>query len=337
MRGRELLCEGYCCRRSRETATEWQGVGHLLRVDEDAPEPPLLRPQLIAQGWSDGELRRRRRSGELVSLCRGAYLVAGDARLSDDVATHALLVESAGPLVAADAVLSHVSAAVLHRLPIWNVPLDRVHRTRARRTGARRTGSTALHAAPLTAGEITEVDGRPVTTLARTLVDLARTLGFEEAVVLVDAALHRHLVSVEALDEALARAAGWPGCPNARRVVAFADRGAMSVGESRSRVAMARFGLPAPVLQWEVTSEVGRLGKVDFAWPEHRVVGEFDGQVKYGKYLRPGQDAGEAVFAEKQREDRIRDEGLRVVRWVWAELRLFAAVADRIRRAHAAR
>lgn len=306
-------------------------------MDEDAPRSPLLRPQLIAQGWSDGELRRRRRSGELVSLRRGAYLDSDDARLADAVATHALVIESGRPLTADDAVLSHVSAAVLHGLPIWNVPLDRVHRTRARRTGARRTGSTDLHAAPLTAEEITEIGGRPVTTLARTLVDLARTLGFEEAVVLVDAALHRHLVDAGALAEALARAAGWPGCPNARRVVEFADPGSMSVGESRSRVAMARFGLPAPVLQWEVTSDIGWLGKVDFAWPELRVVGEFDGRVKYGKYLRPGQGAGDAVFAEKQREDRIRDEGLRVVRWVWAELRQFAAVAGRIRGALAAR
>lgn len=306
-------------------------------MDEDAPRSPLLRPQLIAQGWSDAELRRRRRSGELMSLRRGAYLDAADTRLSDAVATHTLLIESAAPLMAEDAVLSHVSAAVLHRLPIWNVPLDRVHRTRARRTGARRTGATVLHTAPLTTEEITEVGGRPVTTLARTLVDLARTLGFEEAVVLVDAALHQHLVTTEALGEALARAAGWPGCPNARRAVAFADRRSMSVGESRSRVAMARSGLPAPVLQWEVTSQVGRLGRVDFAWPGLGVVGEFDGQVKYGKYLRPGQSPGDAVFAEKQREDRIRDEGLRVVRWVWAELRHFAAVAERIRRAHMAR
>lgn len=306
-------------------------------MDEYAPRAPLLRPQLIAQGWSDGELRRRRRSGELVSLCRGAYLGAGDERLSDAVATHALLIESGRPLTAGDAVLSHTSAAVLHGLPLWNVPLDRVHRTRDRRTGARRTGSTVLHAAPLTAEEVTEVDGRPVTSVARTLVDLARALDFEEAVVLVDAALHRHLVDVEALEEALTRASGWLGCPKARRVVKFADRGSMSVGESRSRVAMARFGLPAPVLQWEVTSEIGWLGKVDFAWPGLGVVGEFDGQVKYGKYLRPGQDAGDAVFTEKQREDRIRDEGIRVVRWVWAELRQFAAVAERIRRALAAR
>ena len=55
--------------------------------------------------------------------------------------------------------------------------------------------------------------------------------------------------------------------------------------------------------------------------------------MKYGKYLRPGQDPGDAVFAEKQREDRIRDEGLRVVRWIWDELRRFGEVSERLRRA----
>ena len=90
-------------------------------------------------------------------------------------------------------------------------------------------------------------------------------------------------------------------------------------------------GLPAPELQREI---VGAF--VDFAWPAFRTVGEFDGRVKYGKYLRPGQDPADAVVAEKIREDRIRDEGWRVVRWVWADLEDFRVVAHRLRRAFTA-
>ena len=86
-----------------------------------------------------------------------------------------------------------------------------------------------------------------------------------------------------------------------------------------------------PRLQFEVGGSY-----VDFAWPELRVVGEFDGRVKYGKYLAPGESEGDAVFVEKIREDRIRDEGWRVVRWVWAELAAFGPVAVRLRRAFAA-
>ena len=50
------------------------------------------------------------------------------------------------------------------------------------------------------------------------------------------------------------------------------------------------------------------------------MIGEFDGKVKYGRLLRPGQDPGDAVFDEKRREDAIRDEDWGVTRWTWSEL-----------------
>jgi hypothetical protein len=100
-------------------------------------------------------------------------------------------------------------------------------------------------------------------------------------------------------------------------------------GESRSRVAIARAGLPPPALQVPI-----RLGDAtaycDFGWPAQRTVGEFDGKVKYGRLLRPGQEPGDAVYAEKLREDAIRAEDWEVVRWTWADLRNFAATAARI-------
>ena len=98
---------------------------------------------------------------------------------------------------------------------------------------------------------------------------------------------------------------------------------------------LARFQVLAPVLQWEVPTP-SRVGRADFAWPERRTVGEFDGRIKYGRLLRPGQDPGDAVFAEKVREDAIRDTGLRVVRWVWHELDSFGDVVERVWRAFAA-
>ncbi len=104
----------------------------------------------------------------------------------------------------------------------------------------------------------------------------------------------------------------------------------MSPGESRSRVAMARLGLPPPVLQWEVRRGGVLLGEVDFAWPELGKVGEFDGFVKYGRLLRPGQVPADVVFAEKVREDAIRAEDLGMTRWIWSEIDDFTAVAKRL-------
>jgi hypothetical protein len=129
------------------------------------------------------------------------------------------------------------------------------------------------------------------------------------------------------------RATGWRGVPAARRAVAFGEPGAASVGESRSRVAIMRAGLPQPVLQWEVRDAAGRLiGRTDFGWPALATVGAFDGESKYGRLLRPGQSPDDVVFAEKVREDHIRATDLGMTRWVWRELGpAFGPVAARIR------
>ena len=65
------------------------------------------------------------------------------------------------------------------------------------------------------------------------------------------------------------------------------------------------------------------IGRCHFGWEQLRTVREFDGRIKYGRCLRPGQDPGDAVFEEKVREDALRDGGLQVVRWIWAELESF--------------
>jgi hypothetical protein len=204
-----------------------------------------------------------------------------------------------------------------------------VHVTRDGLTGGHRRRTLHVHVRPLGADEITTVDGTAATAVARTLADVARDEPFEAAVAIVDTALRRHLVPREALERALDEAAGRRGVRAARRAISFADPGAESVGESRSRVLLDRARLPKPVLQWEVPGRP-QLGRCDFGWPELRTVGEFDGRIKYGRLLRPGQSPGDAVFAEKRREDAIRDAGFRVVRWVWDDLDDFAEVVERL-------
>ena len=289
-----------------------------------------FRSRLLAEGVTDDELRRMCRQRRLTTIRPGAYVPSSDARLATARARHALAARSTVPKVASDAVLSHVSAAVLHGLTLWKVPLSRVHVTRPPTASGRRTRLLHVHAAVLHADEIEEVDGLVVTTVARTVGDLARSLPFEPALVVADAALHNHLVTPLQLQQVVERMAGRAGCPAARRVVAAADARAASPGETRSRIAIARAGLPTPTLQ-HVVAAVG--AEVDFYWEQFRTVGEFDGAVKYGRALRPGQEPGEVVFVEKRREDALRGEELQVVRWVWDELPTFDAVAARLLRA----
>lgn len=291
----------------------------------------LTRRELLAHGFDDGEIRARRRRGELHLVRRGAYLrpAALPGRPED---RHAVQIRAAVEQVSPDAVVSHLSAAVLHGLPVWGDPLRRVQLTRARRSGGRLTADLHVHAAPLEEWETVVIDGIAVTSLARTLVDVARQVGFEQAVVVADAALWRRIVTREELGLALDAARGRPGIPAARRALAFARWGSESVGESRSRVAMMCAGIPAPVLQWEVRTADGVvLGKADFGWPSLRTFGEFDGREKYGRLVGRGRTAGDVVYAEKRREDAMRGEDLGAVRWGWADLTPFAPTAARLR------
>lgn len=326
------------------------------------------RAELLAAGWTEDELRRMSRRGEISRIGHGAYLATAAPegagapdRWTRAEVEHRMRVLAAVRRADPGVVISHVSAALVHGLPCWGLPLDRAHLTRDRRSGARRTGAVHLHVAPLPAQDVqgvvvdrdtglrrsvvdtatagAERDLVAVTTPARTVVDIARSAAFAQAVAVADAALHRPdrdrppLTTPAELAAALDAATGRPGAAAARRVVAFADGRSGSVGESRSRVALAAVDLPAPRLQWEVVEPAGRvLATVDFAWPEQRVVAEFDGRVKYGRLLRPGEQPGDAVFREKQREDLIRAETYTVVRWTWQDLTTFTPVTTRLAR-----
>lgn len=301
-----------------------------------SPEPDpvdlVLRREAVTRGWADDELGRLTRSGEWSRLRRGAYV---DGRLpTEPVLRHRLLVRATLSGLRRDAVVSHQSAAVLHGMPLWGVPLDRVHVTRRPPAWSDTSAVLRSHVARLQDDDVVEIDGVAVTSPGRTALDLARSLPHEPAVVALDAALHLELVGADALAERLPDIAGTPGSRSAARTVAFADGRAESVGESRSRIALHRWGVPPSTLQFEVRDDSGLLvARTDFAWEEARLVGEFDGRVKYGRLLRPGQDPGDAVFREKLREDAIRDEDYRVARWIWGDLSAGHRLATRIRRA----
>jgi hypothetical protein len=301
----------------------------------DAAEPQselLLRRDAVAAGWSDDELGRLVRAGELSRLRRGAYV---DAVLPPaGAALHRLLVQATIAALRRPAIVSHQSAAVLHGLPLWDVPLDRVHVTRRPRAWNDSSAVLCCHVARLRNDEVVDIDGVQVTDPVRTALDLARSLPHEAAVVLLDAALHRGLLSHDVVRSRLFDIAGTPGSRSAARAITAADGRSESVGESRSRVILHRWKLPPSALQFEVRGTDGRLvGRTDFAWEEQRLVGEFDGRIKYGRLLRPGQEAGDAVFEEKRREDAIRDEDWNVIRWVWSDLRRPDRFAARVRRA----
>lgn len=99
------------------------------------------------------------------------------------------------------------------------------------------------------------------------------------------------------------------------------------------RYLMWEYHLPEPTLQFAVTDRAGNLvGISDFAWEEQRLLGEFDGKLKYSQYLRVGETPADSVVREKLREDRMRETtGFSMVRFIWPDLYSRAQTAARLR------
>jgi hypothetical protein len=277
-----------------------------------------LTAELLAEGWSLAELDRMARLGQVQRIRRGAYECA-PARSLERRDQHRRLIQATLRQTSVDSAISHMSAAVLHHLPIWNDQLGRVHITRNQAGGGKVRRYVHLHAAPLPEIDTCEIDGLRVTTLARTVLDLLRTLTMERSVPIGDAALRLGL-TFEELAEVAVRCVGWRGILQARRAMNFLDARSESAGESYSRVVLDRIGIPAPIPQYEVFDGGLLVGRADFGWEELRTLGEFDGKEKYGRLLKPGKTAADVLFAEKRREDALRDLGWQIVRWLWEDL-----------------
>jgi hypothetical protein len=293
-----------------------------------------LTSALTARGFSYDDLCRLHRQGELTRVRRGAYTVAAQVDLTREE-QHKRLVHATAPQLLDGSVVSHGSAAVLHGLPVWASAITHVHVTRSRSGHGKRRSLVHAHRAPLEKADIVLVDQIPLTSISRTVLDMARTRPMEQAVALGDWALRQGL-SPDVLSAALLEMERWPGVRQARRAVEFLDPHSESVGESVSRVRLDIDGLPAPALQQEILDSNGEvIARVDFLWKAQRTVGEFDGKVKYGRLLKPGQSVEQVLFEEKVREDLIRDCGLQVARWIWRDLHRPGVIRDRVLRAFA--
>ncbi|MGA4506773.1 hypothetical protein ACPCGZ_02545 [Propionibacteriaceae bacterium G1746] len=280
----------------------------------------LSRSALIDQGYDSREIRRQVSAGQLVRVQRGYYTMATPVeqerwRLERQVHLHRIHACVAG--AEHPVVVSHASAAVVHDLPAPRAALSKVHLVQERDGGWQRQGvrKTTGRIDPV---DIVQVGALIVTSVARTVIDLGRSVHFGWAVAAVDHALREQLCTLDDLHDCLARCSGLPGIVSARRAVLFGDPRAESVGESRSRALLWSAGLAPDELQREFPHSRG-TDRVDMWWTGG-LIGEFDGRGKYLANFRPGDDPGEAVWQEKVREDRLRRQGNALVRWTWDEV-----------------
>jgi len=157
--------------------------------------------------------------------------------------------------------------------------------------------------------------------LPRAVLDCARVFGVAAAVAAADVALRSGHTTDDQLALICGRMSGRKGVDRARRAVRLANRQSESPGESWSAVVNDALGLPAPARQHDIRDGECLVGRCDFWWPDYRVVGEFDGRVKYRRANPTGRAREDVLWAEKRREDRMRATNVDVVRWTAAELR----------------
>jgi len=263
--------------------------------------------------------RKQLRSLGYRRLVQGVY---ADPGLGVD---HRLRCTAVALLLPAGTAIGGHSAAAWHGAPFAGLrdPVTVLRPADVRWTGPR---GVRVHRTALVPGDVDVIDGVPVSSPLRTAWDVAALEPLGTAVAALDAMVRCGAVTSADLTARVADAAGEWGVTRVRRAVGLVDPRAESAPESRVRVALVLAGL-APVPQFHVLDRGEFLGRVDFAWPEAKLVVEYEG----AHHLDP-----EQIAADDVRYARLAAAGWRVIRLTTADLHDLDSAVRRVRDALAA-
>lgn len=253
----------------------------------------IARRQLLDAGLTHAMVGRRVRSGRLLRLHRGVYAV-GHARLRREGHWLAAVL-AAGP----PAVLSHRDAAGLHDLRAANHARVDVTTTQDRRGEGIRVHRTTV----LDEEDVTTLRGIPVTTVARTLVDLAGVVPRDHLARALKEAARRNVLDLTAIEATLDRTRGRRGPGHAALSQAIEEHTALGLSTTRSsledafRRLLRGAGLPFPTTNAHIEGL-----EVDAIWHGRRIAVELDGWAHH--HTR-----------EAFQRDRERDATLTVAGW----------------------
>lgn len=247
---------------------------------------PFTRADLAAAGIPVATLRSWLRSGLVKRLARGVYL-------RSDLSSP----ELSRSMLAGSRAISVLEAAKLHRISMPTFLADYV--------------STPVRVDRVPTFAITEMSGVTVPTAAWTAVQLARYQSLPNALIPLDSAL-RNGVPIEAITETALALQGRHGAAGLAFAVREADSKSESPLESYVRGRILQAHLPRPVLQQKFVAG-GRSYRVDFFWPQQRLVLEADGVTKYQQMSD--------LHAEKRRQTDLENTGIEVWRCLWQDVR----------------
>jgi very-short-patch-repair endonuclease len=252
----------------------------------------IARQQLLAAGVSRGWIARRLRSGYMRRLHSSVYLI-GPAPPTPMARARAAVLACGD-----DAVVSHRSAAEMFGL-LGETSGD-VHVTVAGRNPGVHPGVRLHRVAAFARGEVTKVRGIPVTSIARTICDLAATESPREVEHAFQEALYRDIVTDRAVAAVINREPRRKGAPVIRALLRD-PRMTRSEKERALLKLIAQAQLPKPLTNVRLHGHL-----VDAYWPTEGLVLEFDGWRGHGHRL--------AFESNRKRDQVMLAHGLRVLR-----------------------
>jgi very-short-patch-repair endonuclease len=269
----------------------------VIAVLADRQQGVVARWQLLKLGYTRHEIQGRIEAGRLHVIHRSVYAV-GRRKLTVKGRWMAAVL-ACGP----SAVLSHRDAAALHDLRRARSRAA-VHVTVPGRCRHSRPGITVHNVHHLHADDRAFVDGVPVTSVHRTLLDCAETERSRELRWAFEAYDRMDLLDMRKLDAVIARNPGRRGIRPLRALMAEYRGPAPDTRSRNERIFLALIreaGLPEPSVNVDVAGIV-----VDFFWPKHGLVVEVD---SYMFHHTP------ADRAEDRRKERVlKEAGLEVQR-----------------------
>jgi hypothetical protein len=254
----------------------------------------------MAIGIDDSGIRRRVAQGRLHRVHQGVYAVGHPTLTAEARWMAAVIACGQG------AVLSHLDAAALWR--IYKGTGARVHVTVA---SSRRAAGLWVHRARrLHLDDVTVKKGIPVTTVARTLVDLTDVLGSDRILRAIREAEFLQLLDHQALNAAVKRAHGRKRLTVLKEAIQAHTPGQIVREELEHRFLelVRAAGLPPPETNVKITAR-GRTYEIDCLWREQRVAVELDGRAAHART---------AAFESDRRKDAALNAiGLRPLRFTW--------------------
>lgn len=224
--------------------------------------------QALRTGLGRGALAHRVKVGAMQRLHTGVYLI-GPAP-----PTPMARARAAALAVGADAVVSHLSAACLFGLlPQHEGDVDI---TVAGRNPGRRPGVRRHRVKSLPRHHVTNVNGITVTSIARTICDIAATESPRATEQAFQEALYREIVTDKALQAVLDREPRRRGTPVIRALISD-PRLTRSERERRILKLISDAQLPKPLTNVPLNGY-----KADVFWPQYNLIVEFDGWQGHG-------------------------------------------------------